>query len=163
MRTVGLVILILSRILAVGAVLAAIGAGFIQAWFGAAFVCFDNCPDPFSYFPTEGPQTIKIMTPCVAIELAALALFVIYCLITRQPLRAVKQATALVALGIVGIIALNLILTAGQAHVALKSDGAGNTYFDERSLVSWESLWGLTLLTIVGAWSLILARLQWPR
>ena len=163
MRTVGLVILILSRILAVGAVLAAIGAGFIQAWFGAAFVCFDNCPDPFSYFPTEGPQTIKIMTPCVAIELAALALFVIYCLITRQPLRAVKQAITLVALGIVGIIALNLILTAGQAHVALKSDGAGNTYFDERSLVSWESLWGLTLLTIVGAWSLILARLQWPR
>ncbi len=163
MRTVGLVILIISRILAVGAVLAAIGAGFLQAWLGAVFVCFDSCPDTFSYFPTEGPKAIQIMTPCVAIELAALALFLLYCLITRQPLRAVKQAIALVALGIVGIVALNVILTAGQAHVALKSDSAGNTYFDEHSLVSWESLWGLALLTIVGAWSLILARLQWSR
>lgn len=162
MRKVSLILLILSRLLIVCACIAGLAAGFIQAWFGAAFVCFDTCPDPNLFFPAEGPRAIQVMTPCVAIELAALAIFVLYCLITRQPRRAFKQAVALVGIGAVGVVALNLILAFGQAHVALKSDGV-NTYFDESSLVRWENLWGLALMAIVGAWSIILARLQWPR
>ena len=161
-KAISLILLILSRLLIVGAVIAGLGAGFIQAWFGAAFVCFDTCPDPLFFFPTEGPQVIHIMIPSVAIELAALVIFVLYCLVTRQPRRAVKQAVALVGIGVVAVGALYLILAFGQAHVALKSDGV-DTYFDESSLVKWESLWGLALMTIVGAWSIILARLQWPR
>jgi hypothetical protein len=161
-RAISLTLLVLSRLLVVGAVVAGVAAGFIQAWLGAAFVCFDTCPDPTVFFPSEGPKTIQIMTPSVAIELAALVIFVLYCLITRQPRRAIKQAVALVGIGVVAAIALYLILAFGQAHVALKSDGA-DTYFDESSVVKWESLWGLALMTIVGAWSIILARLQWPR
>ncbi len=161
-KAISLILLILSRLLIVGAVVAGLGAGFIQAWFGAAFVCFDTCPDPLFFFPTEGPQAIHIMIPSVAIELAALVIFILYCLVTRQPRRAVKQAVALVGIGVVAVGALYLILAFGQAHVALKSDGV-DTYFDESSLVKWESLWGLALMTIVGAWSIILARLQWSR
>lgn len=157
-----LVVLGLSRFLAIGAALAGLGAGLIQALLGPAFACFDTCPDPAVFFPNEGPRAINMMIPCVVIELAALALFVIYCLVTRQPRRAIKQAVALVGIGVVGFVALNLILAFGQAHVALKSDG-GDTYFDESSLVKWENLWGLALMSIVGAWSIILARLQWPR
>lgn len=161
-KAISLTLLILSRLLVVCACIAGVGAGIIQAWLGAGFVCFDTCPEPISFFPTEGPRAIQMMTPCVAIELAALVIFVVYCLVTRQPRRAVKQAVALVGIGVVGVVALNLILAFGQAHVALKSDGV-DTYFDESSLVSWESLWGLALMVIVGAWSIILARLQWPR
>lgn len=156
-------LLILGRFFAVGAIVLAFGAGFLQAWFGAAFVCFDTCPEPTSFFPTEGPKAINLMIPCVAFALVALAFFVLYCLVMKQPKRALKQAIALVVGGAIGVIALNLILAFGQAHVALKSDGAGNTYFDEGSLVAWESLWGLALMAVVGAWSIFLARLQWRR
>lgn len=156
-------LLVLGRFFAVCAIVLAFGAGFLQAWFGAAFVCFDTCPEQIFFFPTEGPSAVKLMLPCVAVELAALALFLLYCLVTRQPRRAARQVIALVVGGAIGVIALNLILAFGQAHVALKSDGAGNTYFDEGSLVAWESLWGLALMAVVGAWSIILARLQWRR
>ena len=156
-------LLILGRFFAVGAVLLALAAGFLQAWFGAGFVCFDTCPERIFFFPTEGPRAIKYMTPSVACALVALAFFVLYCLVTRQPRRAVKQAVVFVVGGVIAFIALNLILAFGQAHVALIPDGAGNTYFDESSLEAWESLWGLALMAVVGAWSIILARLQWRR
>lgn len=155
-------LLVLGRFFAVCAVLLAFGAGSLMAIF-AGFTCFDNCPEPTSFFPTEGPRAVNLMIPCVAAALVALVFFVLYCLVIRQPRRAVKQAIVFVAGGAVAVIALYLILTIGQAHVALKSDGAGDTLFDERSLEGWESLWGLALLTVVGAWSIILARLQWRR
>lgn len=155
-------LLVLGRFFAICAVVLALAAGALQATLLSAFVCFDTCPDPLFFFPTEGPKAINLMLPCVAAALVALAFFVLYCLVIRQPRRAVKQAVVFVVGGAIAFVALNLILAFGQAHVALKSDGV-DTYFDERSLESWESLWGLALMAVVGAWSIILARLQWRR
>ncbi len=156
-------LLVLGRFFAVCAVLLGLAAGALHATLFSALVCFDGCPEPTFFFPTEGPKAINLMIPCVAVALVALVFFVLYCLVIRQPRRAAKRAIIFVVGGAVAVIALNLILTIGQAHVALKSDGAGNTYFDERSLEGWESLWGLALMAIAGAWSIILARLQWRR
>lgn len=156
-------LLVLGRFFAICAVVLALAAGALQAIFLSAFVCFDACPEPTFFFPTEGPKAINLMIPCVAAALVALVFFVLYCLVVRQPRRAVKQVIVFAVSGAIAFVALTLILAFGQAHVALKSDGAGNTYFDERSLESWESLWGLILMAVAGAWAIILARLGWRR
>jgi hypothetical protein len=70
-----------SRSLAICAVLAGLGAGFLEA-FGADLVCFDTCPTQADYFAHLGPIAAHILTPCVVLEALAFAAFLAYCLAT---------------------------------------------------------------------------------
>jgi hypothetical protein len=98
------------------------------------------------------------MAPCVALELLALATFVAYCLATRQARRAASQAVVLLVGGLVGVTALSAFMLAGQASLPLTWEG----YFaGSASLEAWQGQWGLALMIVAGAWSAVLAYLQW--
>ena len=72
MQKVTQFLLFASRGLAICAVLAGIGVGFLEASFGAAFVCFDSCPTREEMFPNIGPGAVlQPLLPCVVLELLA--------------------------------------------------------------------------------------------
>src|SRR5437660_12595921 len=89
MRQVVQFLLFASRVLALCAVLAGLAAGLLQATIGATIICVDSCPPRDAYFSDLGPIAVRIMTPCVVLEVLALVAFVAYCLATRQARRVV--------------------------------------------------------------------------
>jgi hypothetical protein len=151
----------LLRFIALGfsvcAFVAGVGAGLFEASLGGVISCFDTCPEPTNLYPRVVDAAIHLMTPCVALALAALATFVIYCLITRQRRRAIIQVAAFVIIGALGIAVLGAYWWFGQTHPPLTPDG----YFKESELELWVTGWGLTLTVVSGVWSGILAYLQW--
>ena len=160
MRIVARVLLLASRFLAIIAHLAGLGAGLLVATLGSAFVCVDSCPVPFIYFANQGSTAVRIMTPCVVAEALALLLFLAYCAATRQLRRAILPTSVFVVLGVICVVALNALMLHGQTSVPLTFDG----YFtDSKSLEAWVSQWGLALMVASGAWTGLLAYLQWGR
>jgi hypothetical protein len=158
MRKLARFLLIASRFLAIIAILVGVGAGLLEATLGSAFVCVDSCPVPYIYFSSQGPTAVRVMMPCVVIELLALILFLAYCAITRQPRRAAISLLFFLVGGLAGFAALNAFLQHGQANVPFTFD---DYFADSPSLEAWVGLWGLALMAVVGVWSGVLARLQW--
>jgi hypothetical protein len=156
MRKLAGFLLIASRFLAIIALLVGVGAGLLGAVTGG-FVCFDNCPEPGVYFANQGPITVRVMTPCIVLEMIALLLFLAYCVSTRQGSRAIRQVIVLLVVGLVGVVALYFFMLHGQASLPLTQYDS----FQEGPLVAWEGQWGLALAVAAGAWSGILAYLQW--
>jgi hypothetical protein len=150
-----------SRGLAICAVLAGMAAGLLEAM-SAGFICFDNCPTRAFYFAGLGPASVRWMTPCVVIEVLALAAFLIYCLATRQARRGVISLLFLLVGGLVGVAVLSALMQHAQATLPVWGGDAGDLLV-ETPAVAWATQWGLALTLVAGAWSGVLAYLQWRR
>ncbi|MGZ3665047.1 MAG: hypothetical protein ACXWQR_06605 [Ktedonobacterales bacterium] len=149
-------LLLASQGLALCAVVAGLGAGLL-ATFAAAFTCFDTCPTRKDYFSLLGPASLRVMTPCVVIELLALAAFLAHCVATRQARRAVTSILLLLVGGMAGVAALSALMQHGQATLPVIEDDV----LAESQVESWAQLWGLALMLVAGAWSGILAYQTW--
>lgn len=148
-----------SRVLALCAVLAGLAAGIFKATFIANLICADSCPTPAFYFSYLGPATVWLLAPCVALEILALAAFLAYCVATRQARRAVMSLLFLLVGGLLGVAALDALLKHAQATLPVDEGGL----LVEAQVFAWEHLWGLAFLLVAGAWSGVLAYLQWRR
>ena len=132
----------------------------------ANFVCVDACPTREFYFAYLGPSAVRTMTPCVVLAGLAVATFVAYGLATRQVRRAVFVPLVLLVGGLVGVAALDALLQ--HAQVTLPSEGHSEVDILEGILQkgpveAWAHQWGLALTLVAGAWSGVLAWLQWRR
>jgi hypothetical protein len=159
MRKVVQVLPYVTRVLAICAVLAGIGVGFLQATFGSAFVCFDSCVTREFMFSYLGPSTAQMLLPCVVLELLALVAFVAYCLATGQARRVVMPILFLLIWGLVGVAGLYALLQHAQTTLPVDQDGV----LIPESARSFRTLWGLAILLVAGVWSGVLAYLQWRR
>lgn len=148
-----------SRGLAICAVLAGLAAGLLAGTIGAAFICFDTCPPRESYFSHLGLGVVQVMTPCVVLEVLAVAAFVAYCLATQQTRRTIAPILFLLIGGLVGVVALVALLQHGQATLPVDSYG----YLVETQAEAWAQQFGLVLALVAVAWSGVLVRLQWRR
>src|SRR5215469_9506523 len=99
-----------SRSLAICAVLAGIGVGFLQMTAGAAFVCFDSCVTREFMFSNLGPGTVQALLPCVVLALLALGAFVAYGLATGQARRVLMPILFLLIGGLLGVAGLDALL-----------------------------------------------------
>lgn len=146
-----------SQVLAICAVLAAIAAGLLQATIIAAIICVDTCSPRTSYFLYVGPDAVQLMTPCIVLDVLAVATFLAYCLATRQARRAVISLLFLLVGGLVGVAVLDALLQHAQATLPVEGDGI----LVRDPAQAWAQLWGLALTLVAGAWSGVLAYLQW--
>jgi len=160
MQKVAQVLLFASRCLAICAVLAGIGVGFLEATIGAAFVCFDSCPSREFLFLNLGPGTVlQPLLPCIVLELLALVAFVAYCLATGQARRVAMPILFLLLGGLVGVAGLYTLLQHAQATLPVDQDGI----VIPEAAKAWATWGGLSVLFVAGAWSGVLAYLQWRR
>ncbi len=148
-----------SRVLAVCAVLAGVAVGFLQATIGAAVICVDSCVTRAFMFSYLGPSTVQMLTPCVVLEMLALAAFVAYCLATGQARRTIMPILFLLVVGLVGVAGLDALLQHGQTTLPVDEGG----FLIEASAQSWRALWGMAIMLVAGAWSGVLAYMQWQR
>jgi hypothetical protein len=102
------------------------------------------------------------MTPCVVLEVLAVAVFLLYCLATRQLWRAGIAVLVLLVGGLAGVAALDALLLHAQATLP-SATSAGGEVLVEGPVEAWEAQWAGALMLIVGAWSGALAYLQWRR
>ena len=91
-----------------------------------------------------------------------MAVLVTYCLATRQVQRAVLAFLVLLVGGLAGIAALAALLHHAQATLPSAS-GSDCCALLPDQLRAWDSLWGWALTLVAGAWSGVLAYLQWRR
>lgn len=146
-----------SRGLALCAVLAGLAAGFLEAVVGAIFICVDSCSPRDVYFSHLGADVVRVMTPCVVLELLALTAFVGYCLATRQARRAILPILFLLVGGLIGVAALDAFLLHGQATLPVDEGG----FLLENPTQTWAQFWGMSILLVAVAWSGVLAYMQW--
>ncbi|MGZ3599634.1 MAG: hypothetical protein ACXWQ5_07925 [Ktedonobacterales bacterium] len=159
MRKVAQFLHVASRVLAICAVLAGLAAGLLTVSVVAAFICFDSCPTREDFFSSRVlPGTVQFMMPCVVLEVLALAVFLAYCVATHQPRRTIAPILFFLIGGLVGVAALDALLQHGQATLP-NEDGI----LLEGPVEAWVQLWGWVLLLVAGAWSGVLAYLQWRR
>jgi hypothetical protein len=151
----------ITRGLAICAVLAGLGAGFLEGIAGD-FVCVDSCPTRDFYFSYLGPTAVRLMTPCVVLAALTAAVFLLYCLATRQIRRAVLVLIVLLVGGLVCIAGLDALLLQAQADLPSGSQSEGGILL-EGSVEVWAEQWAWALALAVGAWSGVLAYLQWRR
>jgi hypothetical protein len=151
----------ISRSLAICAVLAGLVVGLLEVYI-SPLVCFDSCPDRAFYFSYLGPTAVRLMTPCIVLAVLAMAVFVTYCLATRQGGRAVLAFLVLLVGGLAGVAALAGLLQHAQATLPSYS-GSDCCALLPDQLRAWDSLWGWALAVVAGAWSGVLAYLQWRR
>jgi hypothetical protein len=142
-----------SQVLTVLACLAGLGAGFLIATLGAALTCFDVCPTPDNYFTRLGSGSLSLLAPCLALEALALAAFVAYRVATREPRRAIKPLLVLALGGLIASIAFIALMTQGQTTLPVTSEGS----LAEDSVTQWGSFWGVAMMAVVGALSIM----QW--
>ena len=135
-----------------------VGVGLLDAA-SAAYVCFDSCPEPATFFANQGPDTVRGMLPFVALELLALALFVAHGVATRRSRRTLTQAAALLGVGVVSVVGLAAFMQSGHANIPIMRDGA-DSYFAESALETWQRDWGLALMLVAGVWSGALLAMQ---
>jgi hypothetical protein len=147
------------RGLAICAVLAGVGAGLIGV-FGAGFGCFDTCPTHAAYFARLGPAAVWGLAPCVVLEVLAVAIFLLYCLATRQARRAVIALLVLLRGGLVGVAVLGALALHARATLPIWGGDEGDLLV-EAPFESWANLWAWALTLVAGAWSGVLAYLQW--
>jgi hypothetical protein len=121
--------LALAHVLAILAVLAALFPGCAMSWFVAAFACFDTCSTPDYYFAQLAPREALFMLPCVALAALAVAVFVLHCLDTHQPGRALFVFLFFLVGGLLGAAALY-----GLAQVALAVlSNSDNPYVNQQA------------------------------
>jgi hypothetical protein len=153
-------LLIAARVLAILAVLAGLAGGLLRAVVGSFFICIDGCSSRDAYFsalasPDPGPA--PSMSLCVVLAALALAVFLVYCLATRQPWRAVIVLLFFLVGGLLGVAALNALLQHAQATLPVDDFG----FLIKDSAAAWERQWGLSLTLVAVVWSGGLACLQW--
>lgn len=161
MRQVVQVLHFASRGLAVCALLAGLALGLLGIQF-AGFICFDTCPTRDAYFAGLGPRTVRAMTPCLVLAVLAVAIFLLYCLATRQARRVVISLLFLLVGGLVGVAALGALAQHAQATLPVWGGDAGDL-LRETPASEWARQWALALTLVWGTWSGILAYLQWRR
>lgn len=146
-----------SRGLAVCAVLAGLAPGLL-AVFTAGFICADSCGQREVLVSHLGPGALRGLTPCAVLEALAVAAFLAYCLATRQARRAIIALLFLLVGGLVGVAALGAVM---QQAATLPVGDAG--FLIQGPAEAWATRWGLALTLVPGAWSGVLAYLQWGR
>jgi hypothetical protein len=148
--------LVLARLLAILAVLAALLTGCAMSWFVSVFACFDSCYAPEYYFAQLAPREALFMLPCVALAAVAVAVFVLHCLDTRQTGRALFVFFFFLVGGLLGVVALY-----GLAQLALALLSRADSVDVNQQAATWIQLWTLALLLVAVVWSGTLASLQW--
>jgi hypothetical protein len=149
--------LVVARVLAILAVLAALLPGCAMSWFVSAFACFDTCSTPTYYFAQLAPREALFMLPCVALAVFAVAVFVPYCQATQQPGRALCVFLFFLLGGLLAAAALY-----GLAQLALVTTSNTDSLNSNQQAANWLRTWTLVLLLVTVAWSGTLAVLQWP-
>lgn len=159
MRKAAPVLHFISRLFAICACIAGLVGGLFMAWLASA-ICFDfgHCPTTET-FPIWAYTSMRVMMPCVALELLALAAFAPYTIVTGQARRAVRQAAVFLLGGLSGGAVLGALFLLGRANLPLTPYGI----FVEGPVETWASLWGVVLLVVAATWSGILASLEWDR
>lgn len=147
-----------SRGLALCAVLAGIGMGAFYTLF-AGLVCFDNCPTADLYYSTIGRVMLHVLTPCVTVEAAALATFLVYCALARRPRRAASALLVLTAGALLGGAVIGELLSLAPSVLTVTSD----LQIEGGALVTWTRLLGAAIAVVTGLWSSLLVHLQWAR
>jgi hypothetical protein len=151
---------IASRVLALCAVLAGLFGGLLMATIGAGLICFNTCPSPEFYFSQLGLYALFFLIPCSVLAALALVLFLIYCLSTRQPRRALSVFLFFLVGGLLGVVILDALLQLSLATFPVQGEhglligGSGKP---------WASQWALAVLLIAVVWSVGMASLQWGR
>jgi len=149
--------LVLARVVAILAVLAALLPGCAMSWFVAAFACFDTCSTPAFYFAQLAPRAALFMLPSVALTAFAVAVFVPYCQATHQTGRALCVFIFFLLGGLLGAAALY-----GLAQLAMVTASRADSLHVNQQAANWMGLWTFALLLVAVAWSGTLAILQWP-
>jgi hypothetical protein len=152
---------VVTRGLAICAVLAGLGAGLLDV-IAAGFVCVDSCPTRDFYVSYLGPSRARFMTPCVVLEVLAVAVFVLYCLATRQSRRAGIAVLVLLVGGLVSFATLDALLQYAQATLP-SATSAGGEVLLAGPVEAWEEQWAWAITLVAGAWSGVLAFVQWRR
>ena len=159
MQRVALALHITARVLSILAALALLftlwGEGL-----GVGFACFDTCYTPQDYFPRQLPFTMFLLTPCAVLAALALVIFLIYCLATRQPWRALIVLLFFLVGGLLGVAALNALVEHGRATVPIDAESG---LLIEDSVVAWAEQWAQTVLLLGVVWAGGLACLEWGR
>jgi hypothetical protein len=148
--------LVLARVVAILAVLAALLPGCAMSWFVAAFACFDTCSTPDYYFALLAPREALFMLPCVALAACAVAVFVPYCQATYQTGRALCVFLFFLVGGLLAAAALY-----GLAQLALAILSNSDNPFVDQQAAYWMGWWTLAVLLVAVVWSGTLAGLQW--
>jgi hypothetical protein len=148
-------LLLAARALAILALLAGLFIGLIAAGPVAGLTCFDSCPTRDDFFSTFVPAAMRLMLLCVPLPALTLVLFVVYCLATRQPWRALIVLLVFVAGGLLGFVVLNGLVEQARTTLPVNEYGLVDS--------SWASMWGGTLLLLATLWSGGLACLEWHR
>lgn len=161
MQRVTLVLLYISRTLAICAILAGLGPGCLEASF-AGLVCADQCPAPEFYVANFGSGDVELMKPFIVIEALAMTLFLVYCLATRQVRRTVIVLVVLLVGGLVGVAALVALAQHARAMLPdVVTEANYYTYMDQLEALGTE--WGFALMLVAGVWSSLQIFLQWKR
>ncbi len=158
MRRSILALLIMSRVLAVCAVLAGLAAGLLASTILVGFTCFDSCPSRTDFL-SRMPAEARLLIPCVVLAALALLFFLAYCLDTRQPRRANVAILFFLAGGLIGVAALAGLVQIAHATLPIHEDSPEFAH----AVVGWAQLWGLSLLLVAVVWSGVLAALLWRR
>lgn len=148
-------LLIVARVLGILALLAGLFIGYLAAGPVAGFTCFDSCPTRDVFFSTFIPAAMRLMLFCVPLPALALLFFLVYCLATRQPWRALIVLLVFIVGGLLGFVALNGLVEQARTTLPVNEYGLVDS--------SWASMWGRTLLLLAVLWSGGLACLEWGR
>jgi hypothetical protein len=157
MRRVVPALLIAARVLGILAVLALLFTlwGEFILW---GLTCADNCSTPEQYFNGKVPSALFFLGPCIVLAALALALFLVYCLATRQARRAIVVLLFFLVGGFLGVAALTALVEYGRATVPVDVE---TSLLIERQVVDWARQWALAILLIAVVWSGGLACLEW--
>jgi hypothetical protein len=145
-----------TRVFSCLAVLAALILGVLTGILSVVSACFDSCSPPDDYFSHVALGTLEFETPCIVLELLALALFINYCRLTQQPRKkTIAAASFFVAGGLAGGAILWTFLAYGHATLSVQ-DGV----LVENSVESWAKTWALIVIGVAVVWSGVLTYLQ---
>jgi hypothetical protein len=86
---------------------------------GWVFSCFDSCSASAQLVPNNVASVLFALALCIALAAVALALFLVYCLATRQPWRALIVLLFFLLGGLFDVTAVNALVPYGQATVPL--------------------------------------------
>jgi hypothetical protein len=150
-------LLIAARVLAILAVLALLFTLWMEG-IGVGFTCFDTCYTPAQYFTNKAPSAFFSPTPTIVLAALALVVFLVFCLATRQPWRALIVLLHFLVGGLLGIVVLNILVQYGRATVPVDPEGG---LLIEHPVMDWARQWAQTIVLLGVVWSGGLACLEW--